>query len=193
MKPEFWETVSRRQSIRRYEDRPVPLAEIERIVSVASSAPSAHNSQPWHFAVVTSRQTRDALVRAMAAAYDADMTKAGVPPQARKSRIDRSLDLIGSAPVIIVPYLVPDGTGQEEHTMAVQSVAAATGYLLLASTACGLGACWYSAPLFCPAILNQHLQMKEGWEPQALITLGYPAESPDSRQKKPLQDVMSHV
>jgi len=193
MNTEFWETVSRRRSIRRYENRPVPLTEIERIVEAASSAPSAHNSRPWHFAVITSAGTRDALVRDMAATYNGDMLEAGVEPQLRKKKTSRSLDLLGSAPAIIVPYLVQPGPGREEHTMAVQSVAVAIGYLLLASTACGLGACWYSAPLFCPAIVNQHLRMKANWEPQALITLGYPAESPRSVQRKPLQDIMSHV
>jgi len=100
---------------------------------------------------------------------------------------------LGNAPAIIIPYLVPSRKGPHEHTLAVQSVAVATGYLLLAATASGFGACWYSAPLFCPQIVNQCLGKNTKWEPQALVTLGYPDESPPPRQKKPLQDIVTHA
>ena len=48
-----------RQSDRKYdENRPVPREVIERILEVARLAPSATNSQPWHFIVVDDPTTR---------------------------------------------------------------------------------------------------------------------------------------
>ena len=69
--------------------------------------------------------------------------------------------------------------------MAVQSVALACQNLLLAAHAAGLGACWMCAPLFVPALVRQVLDLPEAWQPQALLTLGYPAEA-KTRDRAPL-------
>ena len=63
-----------------------------------------------------------------------------------------------------------------EYLMATQSVAMATQNLLLSAHALGLGACWMCAPLFVPETVRETLHLDADWEPQALITLGYPAE-----------------
>jgi len=49
--------------------------------------------------------------------------------------------------------------------------------LLLAAHHAGLGACWMCAPLFCPDVVRDALNLPDHWQPQALITLGYPAET----------------
>jgi nitroreductase len=64
--------------------------------------------------------------------------------------------------------------------MAVQGTAMAVQNLLLAAHVAGLGACWMGAPLFCPDTVGETLDLPADWEPQALITLGWPAET---RQK----------
>jgi nitroreductase len=48
--------------------------------------------------------------------------------------------------------------------------------LLLATHDAGLGGCWMCAPLFCPDVVRGALDLPADWQPQALITLGYPAE-----------------
>jgi coenzyme F420-0:L-glutamate ligase / coenzyme F420-1:gamma-L-glutamate ligase len=71
----------------------------------------------------------------------------------------------------------PDRARQHnEWTMAVQSTAMAGQNLLLAAHAAGLGACWMCAPLFCPDAVREVLELPESWQPQGLVTLGYPAE-----------------
>ena len=70
--------------------------------------------------------------------------------------------------------------------MAVQSVALACQNLLLAAHAHGLGGCWMCAPLFAPDIVRSALALPESWQPQALITLGYPAEAREST-REPLE------
>jgi nitroreductase len=64
-----------------------------------------------------------------------------------------------------------------ENVMAIQSAAMAGQNLLLAAHARGLGACWMCAPLFCPALARTTLDLPPDWEPQGLITIGYPAET----------------
>ena len=44
-----------RRSVRRYTDKPLGEGEIKNLMEAAMAAPSANNSQPWHFVVVTER------------------------------------------------------------------------------------------------------------------------------------------
>ena len=61
--------------------------------------------------------------------------------------------------------------------MAIQSVANAIQNLLLAAHDLGLGACWLCAPLFAPDVVRAVLNLPSDWDAQALITLGYPADT----------------
>jgi nitroreductase len=60
--------------------------------------------------------------------------------------------------------------------MAIQSVAMCAQTLWLLAHAEGLGACWLCAPLFVPALVRETLDLPADWEPQGLLTLGWPAE-----------------
>jgi nitroreductase len=61
-----------------------------------------------------------------------------------------------------------------EWQMGVQSVALACQNLLLAAHFAGLAACWMCAPIFCVPLVQHVLELPESWEPQALLTIGYP-------------------
>ena len=47
------EMIIRRQSDRKYSDKPVENEKLERIIEAGRMAPSACNSQPWKFIIVT--------------------------------------------------------------------------------------------------------------------------------------------
>ena len=92
--------------------------------------------------------------------------------------------IIGASAAIVLCLTIADmdrypdaKRGEAERIMAVQSVAMAGQNLLLAAHAAGLGACWMCAPLFCPNVVRDSLELPLDWEPQALITLGYPAQT----------------
>lgn len=201
MKVDFWKIIFERHSVRHYLHKSVPHYVLEKIIRAAAHAPSAHNNQPWHFAVITSPEIRNQLAQKTAEKCNKDMITQGVQACERKKRIERSLKIFSEAPVIIIPYLVnrhkhkkqSENNEELEEVMDIQSVAVATGYLLLAATASGLGACWFSAPLFCPEIVNRYLQVDVDWKPQALITLGYPDQFPQPKNKKSLQDIVTYV
>ncbi len=173
-----------RRSIRRYLTDPVPPKLIEKLLTAASWAPSAHNRQPWRFAVLMTLEIKTALANAMGAQLRADLEKDNLPPVLITKDVDRSYQRITNAPAIIVLCLsmnvmdaYPDDLRQKnEWIMAVQSTALAGQNILLAAHALGLGACWMCAPLFCPEIVRETLALPIDWQPQALITLGYPAE-----------------
>ena len=76
-----------------------------------------------------------------------------------------------------------------EYIMAVQSVSMAAQNLLLAAHAEGLGACWLCAPLFAKDEVREELNLPEGWDPQGLIILGYPADAGKERPRRPIEEV----
>ena len=76
---------------------------------------------------------------------------------------------------------------QNEYLMAVQSVAMAGQNILLAAYDVGLSACWMCAPLFCPDVVKDALALPDDWQPQALLTMGYPAETRE-KTRKPLKE-----
>jgi nitroreductase len=53
---EVLEAIRTRRSIRKFLDRPVPQELVEILLRAAMSAPSARNSQPWQFVVISDRQ-----------------------------------------------------------------------------------------------------------------------------------------
>jgi F420 biosynthesis protein FbiB-like protein len=180
-----------RRSIRRYRPDSVPQDIIKQILTAAAWAPSAHNRQPWRFAVITKDTTKHKLAAAMGQKLRADLAADGLAPDLIEKDTSRSYQRLTNAPLLILLCLTmadmdsyPDAQRQQnEHLMAVQSTALAGQNLLLAAHTLGLGACWMCAPLFSPNIVRQTLNLPADWQPQALITLGYPAETRQKTRK----------
>lgn len=186
-----------RRSIRRFRPDPVPGPVLERILVTATHAPSAHNTQPWRFALVPPASTgRDRLARALTDAMRRDMAAAGSPEAEIEARVTRSSKRIQEAPVVIL--LCRDVSAvrerrREDEIMAIQSVANAATYLLLSAHAEGLGGNWICWPLYAQREARQALDLPASWEPQAMIFLGYADETPPEKALKPLEEVVSGV
>jgi F420 biosynthesis protein FbiB-like protein len=190
-----------RRSIRRYKDRPVPISLVNRLIGAATYAPSAHNRQPWRFAVLQSRAKQERLAVAMAERLRADRISDGDDAETVFSDLARSISRISNAPVLVLICLTmeemdryPDArrTTAERH-MAVQSTAMAMQNFLLTAHAVGLGASVMCAPLFCPDTLQKSLSLPIDWEPQSLVTLGYPATNGKPFQRRGASELTSVI
>jgi len=196
--PAILKALRARRSIRVFKPEPVPREFITEVLDAARWAPSAHNAQPWRFVVITNDAVKRELAMKMAEAWRHDLSSDGVPEQRIKELTEASVRRFTSAPVLVLVCLTmkdmhsyPDESRRRaEHVMAVQSVAAAIQNMLLAAHALGLGACWFCAPLFCPDVVKNVLRLPSDLEPQALITLGFPAEEPKPPPRKPLSEVV---
>lgn len=182
-----------RRSIRRFKPDPIADEVISRVLTTATHAPSAHNLQPWRFALVPPTSVgRPRLGRALTSAMRRDMTAAGAPEAEIEKRVANSIRRINEAPVLIL--LCRDVTAvrepkREDEIMAVQSVANAATYLLLAAHAEGLGGNWICWPLYAQEETRQALNLPETWEPQAMIFIGYADETPKEKALKPLEEI----
>ncbi|MEO8612176.1 MAG: nitroreductase family protein [Chloroflexota bacterium] len=188
------ENLLTRRSIRRYKPDPVPRALIEQILMAGIWSPSAHNRQPWRFAVIETQAQKELLAGAMGARLRNDLQADGVAEAVIEADASRSYSRITNAPVLIALCLSmvdmdtysDEKRNLNEYLMAVQSVAMAGQNILLAAHEAGLGACWMCAPLFCQDVVRDALKLPDDWQPQALLTIGYPAESRE-KTRRPLE------
>lgn len=178
------ELIRSRRSIRRYRQCPVPSELIVQLLEAAVWAPSAHNRQPWRFVVVERDDARQRLAAEMGAQLQRDLAADGAPTDLIERDARRSYDRITGAPILVLICLTmadmdhysDERRAGHEALMAAQSAAMAGQNLLLTAHALGLGACWMCAPLFCPEVVRAVLSLPDDWQPQGLITVGYPAE-----------------
>ena len=80
----------------------------------------------------------------------------------------------------------------QQQTTEGLSPAMVTQNLLLAAHTSGLGACWMRAPLCCADTVSRPLAIADDGEPQALVTLGYPAAPGTPFQRRPLTEFVRY-
>lgn len=185
-----------RRMTRHFKPDLLPPGALEQILEAATRAPSPHNRQPWRFAII-SGAARARLADAMGNRLIADLIADGVAVEAARTDAARSRERITSAPVAVLVCMTtvdldryPDSRRESmEHWMAGQAAAAAANNMILQAADLGIGACWMCAPLFCPDAVREALDLPTGWEPQALIPLGYPAAPGRHRPRRPAAEL----
>jgi coenzyme F420-0:L-glutamate ligase / coenzyme F420-1:gamma-L-glutamate ligase len=182
-----------RRSVRRFKPDPIPDSVIERILTTATYAPSAHNLQPWRFVVIKNPDVKPRLAKTLTTKMRLDMQAEGAAEPEIDKRISNSIRRIDEAPVIIM--LCRDTTDvrvdtPEETIMNIQSTALAGLQLLLAAHAEGLGGNWICWPLYATKETQSVLKLPENWEPQAMIFIGYPDETTKAKTLKNLNELI---
>lgn len=187
-----------RRSVRQYQQRPVEREQVEQILEAARWAPSPHGKQPWRFVVLTRQAVKERLADRMGSTWRQQLQMDGQSEEIVAIRMRKSRERILYAPVIIIPCLYledldqyPDTKRQSDETiMAIQSLGAAVQNMLLMAYDLGLDAGWMCAPLFCPEIVCEALDLDTHLIPHALITVGYAAADPKRRERLPLSSLI---
>lgn len=144
-----------RRSIRMYTDEAVPEGELQNLLEAGMAAPSASNRKPWHFVVVTDRETLAAL--AVAHPYGKMLARAGA-----------AIAVCGDPGI---------------SSWWVQDCSAATENVLVAAAALGLGAVWLGShgnPEREEAI-RAVLGIPDEIGVLSLLSIGHPAEQKEPR------------
>jgi len=186
-----------RRSVRRFSSEGVSDEVLERVLEAATWAPSAHNRQPWRFAVLTTPDARIVLADAMGTEFRRDLQADGLSDEELEAQVARSRQRILEAPLVIIICLdtsvgddYPEARRQQaEYLMSVQSVAMAGENLLLAAHDEGLGGVWVCAPLFAQESVRTALELPLEWQPQGMLLLGYPAKVPNMRSRRPIAEI----
>lgn len=164
------EIIQRRRSVRKYKGDPIPDDVFSRVLEAARLAPSGKNFQPWKFIIVRDQDLKRRL---------------GIASNGQK--------FIAQAPVVIVFCGFPDNCysrmGNYMKSWPID-VSCAIDHLMLQAEEEGLGTCWIGA--FEEKAVKPILNIPENVKVLALTPLGYPAETPRDRGRKPLEDITSY-
>lgn len=141
-----------RRSIRKYKDQPIEPEKLDRILRAAMQAPSAHNTQPWQFMVLTDFELKRKISE--------------LSPYAKPAL---------HAPVLIIPMGDMEKTKEGPHQWWQESLAAATQNTLLQATEEGLGSLWmgYFPDADRVKGVQKVLQLPETIIPYSVICIGY--------------------
>jgi len=167
------EALAKRRSIRRYRSDPVSAEAIEKIIQAAYSAPSGANASPWLYVDVTDPSVKEQIraeSEAVDKTWDADMP-AWFRSWLANQEISESKRFLEDAPHLLVVF------SDIRMPYAVESTWISIGYALLAATQEGLGTLTYTPGK--PGFLTRILRTEDHWMPQAILPIGFPAESPD--------------
>lgn len=187
------DAIRTRRSLRQLDARPVPRELVREIVALGAIAPAPHHTRPWRY-VIVGPDRREALAKAMGAAWRADLERDGVAEDTILRLLERSRRQIASAPALILACLTDEGLrawpddrrARHEWAMAQQSVGAAMQNMMLAAHAQGLASYWISAPLFASEAVNDALDLPGDYVAQAFVVLGYPAAGAEPKPRPPV-------
>lgn len=170
---DYFELLQSRRSIRLYANRAIEPDKLERILMAANQAPSAGNLQAYEIMLIHSPTVKQELARA-----------AG------------DQEFLGQAPVVLAFCANPDRSAvryaERGRTLyCIQDATIACAYAQLAATALGLASVWVGA--YHDEAVRQTLGISDSLIPVALLPIGYPAESPPARSRRPLDELVHQV
>ena len=187
------EAIAERKSIRKFEDRPISQEAIEKILLAGTLAPSGKNKQPWKFYVVQGEKHAE-MIQTMQKGMD-QLKEMGIPTGSAKYTIR----WMTQAPVTVFvfnptgksPFEQKDLNDPFTEIVDIQSIGAAIQNMLLAATELGLGSLWICDVFAAYDELYRWL----GAEGQmiAAISIGFPAQSPEPRPRKSVDEVTVYV
>lgn len=170
---EFHEVLERRHSCRGYEEKGVEPEKVKGILDAVQSAPSAGNLQAYSVYLVKGREKKEELARAA---------------------LDQ--DFIAQAPLVLV-FCADKNRSEMKYgergmeLYALQDATIAAAYAQLAATQEGMASVWVGA--FEPLEVSYLIDARSHEVPVAIMPIGYPAEGPEPRERRPLDEFVREV
>jgi nitroreductase len=165
---DFLELARRRYSVRSYKSDPVEKEKLSRILDAARLAPTAANRQPYRLIVIHPADREAELLRIYSKVW---FVEAPI--------------VICACGILAKNWVRKDGKNYNDVDVAI-----VMDHLVMAATAAGLGTCWIAA--FDPLAAKEVLGLPEGVEPIAFTPLGYAADQPPRKKRKPLSELVSY-
>jgi len=177
---EFQELMSLRQSVRKYQSKPVEPEKITKLIEAVHLSPSACNSQPWRLIIVD---------------------EPGLKNEVAKTTFNGAVafnKFAVEAPVIAVlviekaKLIAQIGGSLKNQEFPQYDIGIAAAHFCLQAAELGLGTCMIG--WFDEKKIRQLLNIPEKRKIGLVITLGYAPEEYKQRQKirKPVDDICSY-
>jgi len=195
------DAIERRRSIRKFKHEQVPSHQVITLIEAARLAPSASNTQPWRFKIVTDDETKVKLTEA--AYHQSFVAQAPVVLVCCadlhgyfEGVSSRSQDFGKEGALEETMVRVLRERAGQLKAMNVQdlapaiafNVAIAIEHIVLRALDFGLGSCWVRM------IDEQKIKDIFGWGNNihvvALLPLGYPDEAPAARSRRAVEELL---
>jgi len=166
---EFLELVKARQSVRQYQQRPVPRELLDRLVEAVRLAPSASNAQPWKLIVVDDPELCSQVARATFSAAVTFNRFAVAAPAIAVLMVEKS------------GWITQVGAWLKKRPFYLIDIGIAAAHFCLQAAELGLGTCMLG--WFDEKRIQRLLRVPAGKRIGLLITLGYAVEGYPLRDK----------
>jgi nitroreductase len=166
----FSALITARQSVRKYQDRPVEKEKIQKLIEAVRLAPSASNSQPWKLIIVDDPELKDRVARATF------------------SKVVFFNRFAVEAPVCAVfvlekPKVITQIGGRiKQREFPLIDIGIAAEHFCLQATELGLGTCMIG--WFDEKKIKELLHIPSRRRIGLVITVGYAEEGYELREKK---------
>jgi nitroreductase len=178
---DFSELLTKRRSVRNYQDKPVPTDIICEIIQDSIKAPNAGNMQLWRFVIVNNRQWMNKISDACKKTILMDIAENPASGYKVYEAAVKNPDynVFYNAPALV--YIVGSA---KARTLPVDTGLLAA-YFMMAATARGLGTCFIAqgGELKDPEMLAE-LGIPENSRIYAPIIIGYPKTVPPMPDRK---------
>ena len=175
---ELEKVIQNRRSIRKFLPKPVEREKIDACLEAARLAPSACNSQPWHYIVLDDPQTKDAFCKAVFTGLYKMSAWVATAPVIVAVVSDRGsvVSRLGNFFRDTEFFLVDQGISGEHFVLRAHDL--------------GLGTCWIG--WLDSKKAAQFFNLPKGKKIEHLFAVGYPAEEPSPRPRAALKDIVSY-
>jgi nitroreductase len=166
MDNETLKAIAERRSIRSYKSDKVTREQWDALLAAAKEAPSARNSQPWHFSVTENRELLKEI-------YE----------EVEKNIGQKVGDIFYAAPGVI--FLSCDAStrwGRLDCGIAVENIALAAHSIGLGSVILGMPEAAFTGPR--GAYFNEKLKFPDGYSFAVAIAVGAPAASKEAHPQE---------
>ena len=165
---EFSELIAARYSVRAYTSDAVEQEKLDQVLEAARLAPTAANRQPFQIVVIRTKGREEELQRIYGREW------------------------FVQAPLVIGICGLPGRAWMrmDNRNYVDIDVAIVMDHLILAAANAGLGTCWVGA--FNPKEARQILELPDDVEPLAFTPLGFAADEPRTKKRKPISELVRY-
>lgn len=177
------ETIRNRRSTRKYKNEQIGEEELQTIIDAGIQAPSANNSQPWHFTVVQNKEMinfiSDKSKEVMLQSDNESIVNFGKSP----------VNLFYNAPTVIIV------SGNEDISSSLVDCSAAIENMLIAAESMGLGTVWIGLVrfFFTLDVEVEKLKLPNGYKPFYAVAIGHKDNDSVIGPSKRNRDVINYI
>ena len=183
MENDVLKAIKNRKSTRSYKDTQITEQELKTLLDSALQAPSAMNSQPWHFTVVQNVEMIDRMSEktkeVMRESENSYVSNVGKGP----------MHVFYNAPTVIVV------SGKKDVSSSLVDCSAAIENMLIAAESINIGTDWvgFVRALFTLEEEVKRFELPDGYEPFYAVAIGYKKDDKERGPSERNKDVINYL